>query len=248
MSNYNVFSIFYDDFTKDVKYKDRARYILKLFEKYDRKPSLMLDLACGTGNFSVEFSKSGIEVIGVDVSEDMLSVANEKNTELSIPVMYICQSAEELELFGTVDGAVCLLDSLNHIVDYNSFKKAIKNVSLFLEPNRLFIFDLNTPYKHSKILSDNSFKTRAGNTVCYWSNTYSPENNTIKVNLDFIERKGFFKKETHSEAFLERTFSDDEIAVALKEAKLELLDVLGENTFNAPKPNSQRNIYITRRI
>ena len=84
--------------------------------------------------------------------------------------------------------------------------------------------------------------------MCYWSNTYSPENNTIKVNLDFIERKGFFKKETHSEAFLERTFSDDEIAVALKEAKLELLDVLGENTFNAPKPNSQRNIYITRRI
>ena len=118
MSSYNVFSLFYDSFTKDVKYRERTDYILRLFEKFDRKPTLMLDLACGTGNFSTEFARRGIEVIGVDISEDMLAVANEKNLELEQPVLYLCQPAEELELYGTVDGAVCLLDSLNHITDY----------------------------------------------------------------------------------------------------------------------------------
>lgn len=248
MSDYNVFSLFYDDLTKNVKYADRAEYILKLFEKFDRKPTLLLDLACGTGNFSVEFAKRDIEVIGVDISEDMLNVAQEKNSELEKPVMYICQPAEELELFGTVDGAVCLLDSLNHITEYDRFKKAIANVALFLEPERLFIFDLNTVYKHEHILGNNSFKLRDKNIKCFWSNAFDKMDNTVTVRLDFEERTGLFKKQVYSEEFKERAYSDQEIAEALSECDLELLAVYAENTFRPPKNTSQRNIYVTRRI
>ncbi len=248
MSDYNVFSLFYDLFTDDVNYPDRAKYILSLFEKFDRKPTLMLDLACGTGNFSCEFAKDGIEVIGADISEDMLGVANDKNAELEKPVMYICQPAEELELFGTVDGAVCLLDSLNHITDYENFKKAIARTALFLEQGRLFIFDLNTPYKHKEILKNNGFRIKKGNVRCMWSNYYSEENNTVKIHLDFSVRKSLFSLELYSEEFSERTFSDEEISEALTEAGLLLLAVYGENSFEAPGEKSERNIYITRRI
>ena len=247
MSNYNVFSLFYDSFTTDVKYEDRAKYILSLFDKFDRRPTLLLDLACGTGNFSVEFAKSGIEVIGVDISEDMLFVAQEKNAELEIPVMYICQPAEELELYGTVDGAVCMLDSLNHIMNYNDFKKAIARTALFLEPERLFIFDLNTPYKHKKILANNSFRAKNKDMRCLWSNSYREENNTVDIYLQFSKKIGLFKLEMYSEQFSERTFSEQEIQDALDEAGLELLAIYGENSFEAPKQNSERNIYITRR-
>lgn len=247
MISYNVFSLFYDSFTKDVKYHKRTEYILSLFQKFDRKPTLLLDLACGTGNFSVEFSKRNIDVIGVDISEDMLAVAHEKNELLSKPVMYICQPAEELELFGTVDGAVCMLDSLNHIVRYEDFKKAIARTALFLEPERLFIFDLNTPYKHQKILGNNSFSIRKGPMRCIWANTYFEENDTVKINLQFSKKIGLFKNELYTEEFFERTFSEDEINDALDNAGLELLAVYGENSFETPKPNSERNIYITRR-
>lgn len=82
MSMYDAFSRYYDDLTGDVDYKKRTEYLLSLFEKYDKKPSLLLDLACGTGGFSVELSKSGIEVIGVDISEGMLDCAK-KNCEKS---------------------------------------------------------------------------------------------------------------------------------------------------------------------
>lgn len=248
MSSYNVFSLFYDSFTKDVKYRERTDYILRLFEKFDRKPTLMLDLACGTGNFSTEFARRGIEVIGVDISEDMLAVANEKNVELEQPVLYLCQPAEELELYGTVDGAVCLLDSLNHITDYENFKKAISKTSLFLEPERLFIFDLNTVYKHRSVLGNNNFCERRGAVTLDWSNRFDEGDNSVTIHLDFTLKTGLFKKEYYSEEFKERAYNEDLIETAIKEAGLELVAVFGEGTEDAPKDNSERNIYITRRL
>ncbi len=248
MSNYNVFSLFYDDFTSDVKYAERAKYILSLFDRFDRKPSLMLDLACGTGSFSTEFAREGIEVIGVDISEDMLNIAMSKNHKLKTPVMYICQAAEELELFGTVDGAVCTLDSLNHITNYDCFCKAISKVALYLELDRLFIFDLNTLYKHRSVLGNNSFYTRKRGIKCYWSNELLKDGKTVRVHLDFTEG-GFLKpKKIYSEEFCERAYTEEEIQNALKNAGFELLAVFGENTYEPPKAGSERNIYVARRI
>ena len=157
MSDYDNMSVCYDIFTQDVDYIGNTNFLISLFEKYDRCPTLMLDLACGTGGFSFEFAKKGIEVIGVDRSEGMLSVAMEKLSAGSSNPLFLNQTAEELELYGTVDGAVCMLDSLNHITDINNLKKAFEKVALFLESKRLFIFDLNTPYKHREILSGKSF-------------------------------------------------------------------------------------------
>jgi ubiquinone/menaquinone biosynthesis C-methylase UbiE len=91
----------------------------------------MLDLACGTGEFSNHFAQKGVSVIGVDISYDMLSVAREKTAEAGNDILYLCQDAAELDLYGTIDGAICCLDSLNHITDYEKFCKALERVSLF---------------------------------------------------------------------------------------------------------------------
>ena len=248
MSNYNIFSLFYDRFTENVNYQERTKYILEIFSRFDRKPSLLLDLACGTGNFSICFANNGIDVIGVDQSEDMLSVAQEKNDGLTCPVFYLCQKAEDLELFGTVDGAVCLLDSLNHITDYDCFKTAISKTALFLEPQCLFIFDLNTVYKHQKTLGNNSFRIKKGNVTCYWSNSYNKNDNSVKIQLQFVQKEGFLKKSYYCEEFLERAYTEQEILSAIKDAGLELLAVYGENTFKPPEEYSNRNIYVTRRV
>ena len=241
MSSYKNFSAFYDLFTYNVNYKKRTKYLLKLFEQFDRKPTLLLDLACGTGGFSFEFAKKGIEVIGVDMSEDMLCEANFKNSEKN-PVLFLCQRAEELELYGTVDGAVCCLDSLNHITDYDNFKKSIANVALFLEPQRLFIFDVNTPYKHQYVLGNNTFKIRKKGVTCIWENKFSHKDNLIESKLTFYQ-----KGNASTQDITERAYSNEEIKVALNEAGLEVLAIFGENTFKSPKEKSCRNVYITRK-
>lgn len=247
MGYYNNFSYFYDALTQNVNYKKRTKYLLSLFEKYDKRPTLLLDVACGTGNFSVEFAKNGIDVIGVDKSEGMLALAQEKNDSVDKKVLYLCQSAEKMDLFGTVDGAVCCLDSINHITDKNVLLEAFKKVSLFLEDGCLFIFDVNTLYKHKEILGNNSFKITKKGVKCLWTNTYNDEDKTVKVDLNFAYKTSLFKKEYVTENFLEKAYTDKELKEMLALAGFKVLDVFGEMTNEPPKQNSQRNIYICKK-
>lgn len=244
---YSNFAEYYDSLMYDVDYKKRTSYLLKLFKKYDKKPTLLLDLACGTGGFSNCFAKEGIEVIGVDMSEEMLSLAREKSAELDYEVLYLCQKAEELDLYGTVDGAVCCLDSLNHITDYRAFCKAVKKVSLFLEDGCLFIFDLNTQHKHQNVLGDNVFVIENEDVYCVWANKFTPKNCKVDITLDFFVSDGEAYYRT-CEQFSERAYSMDEIKSALEKAGLEIVQIFDDMTENPLKSDSQRAIFVTRKV
>lgn len=246
MSTYDEFSALYDMFTDDVDYKGNTEKLLSYFKKYDRPPTLLLDLACGTGGFSFEFAKNGIDVIGVDRSEGMLSSAIEKLSPGSNNPLFLNQSAEELELYGTVDGAVCLLDSINHIIDEDALQTAFNRVSLFLEPGRLFMFDVNTPYKHSQVLGNNTFVREKDNAFCVWQNQCE-DDVTVDIFLDlFVEREdGNYNR--LSEEFSERAYSDDEITQMAVASGLEVLDRIDWDSGEEPKEDSQRILYIVRK-
>ena len=106
---YNTFAEFYDELTYDVDYKKRTAYLIKLFKKYDKMPTLLLDVACGTGGFSNEFAKQGVEVIGADMSEEMLNIARQRSMENGLDVLYLCQKAEELEIMSANIGKLYLV-------------------------------------------------------------------------------------------------------------------------------------------
>ena len=243
---YENFAEVYDVLMSDAQYQKRCDYVLSLFEKFDRKPSLMLDLCCGTGSFSNLFSKKDISVIGVDTSEEMLSIARAKTDNND--VLYLCQNAAELDLYGTVDGAVCLMDSLNHITDYGDFCKAISKVSLFLEKDRLFIFDVNTCYKSEIILGNNTFVSEHKNLFLSWQNEYDKEENTNSVFLDFFLRREDGLYERKSENIIEKTYFDFEIKSALENAGLQIIAVYDDMKTTPPTEKSQRVFYITRKL
>lgn len=243
---YSEFAFVYDELMGDAQYKKRTSYLMSLFKKYGDVPTLLLDVACGTGGFSNEFSKLGVEVIGVDMSEEMLSVARENSAELGTDVLFLCQKAEELDLYGTVDGAVCCLDSLNHITDYRTLCTALKKVSIFLEKGKLFIFDVNTEYKHKEVLGNNVFVIDKQDVYCVWANNYSKKNNIVEISLDFFIKDG----ETYQrscEEFSERAYSQDQLEKALKKAGLEIVKIFDDMTEKPLNKKSERAIYITRK-
>ncbi len=245
--SYETFAEFYDTFMSDVDYEKRANYVLSLFEKYDKKPTLLLDMACGTGSFTLEFLKNGIDVIGVDPSPEMLMCAREKTAEENASPLLLCQKCEDLDLYGTVDGAVCMLDSLNHITDWDELCRSISKISLFLEPQRLFIFDLNTEYKHKKVLSGQSFvyEDEKTDTLLMWRNSEC-ENGLVDISLDFfVGEDGAYER--FSEQFSERAYSGEQIEKALEMAGLEIVEIFEENTFDSPTPETERVIYVTRK-
>ena len=244
---YNDFAYSYDALMTDVDYTKRTEYIYSLFKKFDRMPTLMLDLACGTGEFSNRFAAFGTSVIGVDISYDMLSIAREKSAEQGNDILYLCQDAAELDLYGTIDGAICCLDSLNHITDYDRLCKAIERVSLFLEKDRLFIFDVNTVYKHKNVLGNNTFVIDMDDVYCVWQNEYCEKDNTVNINLDFFvpESDLYYRQ---NENFSERAYSEEEMKQALSKAGLEIVGIFDDMSENAPNENSERMIYVTRKV
>ena len=245
--SYSEFADVYDILMKDAKYKKRTAYLWKLFKTHGKTPKLLLDLACGTGEFSCSFAEKGVEVIGVDMSEDMLAVAREKTADNGLDILYLCQKAEELDLYGTVDGAICCLDSLNHITDINKLCKAVKRVSLFMEEGSLFIFDLNTEYKHRNTLGNNTFVIDEDEVYCVWQNRFDEKRLITEINLDFFTEDG----DTYirsSESFKERAYTKEQIEGILNKAGLEIQAVYDDLSFESPKEDSQRIIYVTKKV
>ena len=243
---YNDFAYNYDALMGDVDYDARTEYLYSLFKKFDRVPTLMLDLACGTGEFSNRFAQKNVSVIGVDISYDMLSVAREKSADEGNDILYLCQDAAELDLYGTIDGAICCLDSLNHITDYDRFCRAIERVSLFLEKDRLFIFDLNTEYKHREVLGNNTFVIDTDDVYCVWQNEYDGKN-TVEITLDFFEMDGDAYYRT-GESFCERAYTENEILNALQKSGLKIEAVFEDMSENTPGDVTERVVYVTRKV
>ncbi len=248
MESYSQFANVYDCLMSDVDYKKRTSYLLRLFKKHGKIPTLLLDLACGTGGFSNEMASRGIEVIGADMSEEMLSVAREKSEEQGLDVLYLCQKADELDLYGTVDGAVCCMDSINHIVSLKNLEKAFCKVSLFLEEDSLFIFDVNTVYKHKEVLANNTFVIEQDNVFCVWQNEFDEKNLTTDISLDFfVEDKESETYERFCEDFSERAYTDEELISLLEKSGFSLEAIYGDLTEETPTDTCERKIFVAKK-
>lgn len=242
---YNAFAPFYDYLMQDADYNGRTRYLQQLFCIYGRPPKLLLDLACGTGEFSVRFADAGCSVIGVDVSEEMLAAAYEKS--FGKDILYLCQPMDKLDLYGTVEGTICCLDSLNHITDYAVLCTIFQRVALFTEPGGLFLFDVNTPYKHRNILGDRTFVWEEDNLFVSWRNSYAPETRIVTAELDFFTSTADGHYTRTSETICERAYSQSQLRRALDHAGFDTLAVLGDCSLQPPAKNAERIYYVAKK-
>ena len=135
---------------------------------------------------SFELADLGYDVMGIDSSYDMLSEAMAKNSQREKPLLFLCQKMQELDLYGTIDAVVCALDSLNHITNSDDVAEVFRRVSLFLDKDAVFIFDVNTPYKHEKILADETFVYDCDGVYCVWQNKFEPKTCSVNISLDFF--------------------------------------------------------------
>ena len=242
---YQAFASYYDRLIKnEVDYRARARYFDALIRRYADTPqqNLLLDLACGTGSLSVELSAIGYDVIGVDASAEMLAEAAAKGRG---KILFLCQAFDTLDLYGTVGAVVCALDSLNHITDAAALEAAFARVALFTAPGGVFVFDVNTPYKHREILADNTFVYDLGDLFCVWQNTTDASLQT-EIALDFFLRSGAcYTRE--SERFCERAYTHETLAKLLDQAGFDLCAVCEGDIFDPPGETAQRAVYIAKR-
>ena len=245
----HTFARYYDRLTTNINYPAWARYYHRLIERAGGGGGILLDLACGTGGFSLELARLGYDVIGVDASPDMLSLAAEKAGRLPgiSPPTFLCQKMERLNLYGTIDACVCALDSINHLPDTRALQQAFARVGLFLAPGGVFVFDVNTHHKHKNVLAGNTFVYETGDLLCLWRNDYTPKNSRVDVSLDFFTRGEGGLYQRSSESFSERIFSHRTLCGALKAADLRLIAIFGENSLSPPRKDTERVIYLAEK-
>ena len=172
MSCYEALAGSYDALTEDVGYGKRLDFIEKLLRRSRIPVKLVLDLACGTGTMSWLLTQQGYEVIGVDGSEDMLAAAISKGGETQgVPPVFLHQSMPRLDLYGTVDAAVCCLDSLNYLTDPKDVQRTFRRLHLFVAPGGMLVFDVNTAAKLAA-LDGQVFLDETEDTYCVWRTEY----------------------------------------------------------------------------
>ena len=148
MNNYSRFAQYYDLLTENIDYNARADYFDSIVEKFGGVRGILLDLGCGTGSLTECMARKGYDVLGIDLSQEMLTVALDKKFESELPIQYLHQDMRKIDLYGTVDVTICALDALNHLGGLDDVDKTFERVSLFTNPDGLFIFDMNTPLIH----------------------------------------------------------------------------------------------------
>ncbi len=243
MESYTDFAYIYDKLI-DQDYEKWADYIEEIFKKHGVKPNLVLDLGCGTGSITNILAKRGYDMIGVDLSPDMLNVARDKAMEENLDVLYLCQDIREFELYGTVDAIICTLDVLNYITKPEDLRLVFALVKNYLNPDGIFIFDINTEYKLKNVLGNNTFVNDENGIFYTWENEYNEKISNQYLTFFAEIEDGLYERfdETH----IQRAYAIEEIKEFLNVNKLSFEGEYKLFTFDKADAECEKTVMVSK--
>ena len=244
MDAYHELAVSYDRLTNDVDYEATVDFYYEILAREGLRPRTAVDLACGTGSVTAILARRGLKVTGVDLSEEMLTVAQQKAAELENMPWFICQPLQELRLPRAVDMAVCALDSLDYITDPKDCEEAIRRVYKYLNPGGIFIFDVNTPEK-LRAMDGQVFLDEDDDVYCVWRGEFDEQTNICSYGMDLFQRKGNLWERSFEE-HREYAYSQAQLTDYLRAAGFTGIQVYADRLFEAPRTGEQR-IYISAR-
>lgn len=245
-TSYKNFAYVYDTFMDNIPYEEWANYLSTLLHEYISTNSELVELGCGTGTMCHFLSKKGFSIHGIDLSEDMLSIAREKlkeNNKVTLSQQNMCN----LEFNQQYEGIYSVCDSMNYLLYDEELLATFKQVKTYLKKNGVFVFDLKTPYFYETILGDQVFCDHQDNCSYIWENSYFKDDQVNQYDLTIFARENDHDKfERFTETHHQKAYSLEEIIDLLAIAGLEYVVAYDAFTTNAPSAESER-IYIIAR-
>lgn len=264
MEAYTDFAMVYDTFMDETPYEQWCEFLMELFRKYGaqkddtrqenrtvmdnlrQERNTVLDLGCGTGTLTELLARRGYDMIGVDLSEEMLQIAVDKREKSGLDILYLCQDMRELELYGTVGAAVSVCDSVNYLLEEDDVVQTFRLVNNYLYPEGLFIFDFNTIYKYAEIIGDATIAENREECSFIWENTYYEEERINEYDLTIFVREEGDRYRRFQETHLQRGYSLKEMRGMVEAAGLLFVDAIDADTHREVTQESER-IYIVAR-
>ncbi len=241
MSSYQDFAALYDILTFDVDYAKMAGFIQKHLSAQGIKTGMVLDLACGTGTLTLALARMGYEMLGADLSEDMLSVARQK--EGAEEILFLNQPMDDFELYGTVDAIVCVLDSINYLTEPGALEKTLALCANYLNPGGVLIFDVNASYKFREVLGQNTYSYETDDIFYCWDNSFDEESGLCDLYLSFFCQTKSGLYERMDEMHTQRLYEDEQITKAISDSGLTLVARYDNYEEKAPDEKTERIVY-----
>lgn len=264
MEAYTDFAMVYDTFMDETPYEQWCEFLVELFGKYGtqktasqqensalteqlrQERNTVLDLGCGTGTLTELLARRGYDMIGIDLSEEMLRIAVDKREKSGLDILYLCQDMRELELYGTVGAVVSVCDSVNYLLEEEDVVQTFRLVNNYLYPEGLFIFDFNTAYKYAEILGDTTIAEDREECSFIWENTYYEEERINEYDLSIFVREEGDHYRKFQETHLQRGYTLREMRGMVEAAGLLFLEAIDADTHGKVTKESER-IYIVAR-
>ena len=245
MNAYHALAASYDRLTEDVDYAAVVDFYRLLWQREKLSPRTAVDLACGTGSVTVLLAQEGLQVVGVDMSLDMLCQADQKAEGMANRPLFVCQKLQRLHLPKGVDLAVCALDSLDYITNPDHCREAIRRVYKTLNPGGCFIFDVNTPEK-LRAMDGQIFLDEDDDVYCVWRGEFDEQTNICTYGMDIFQRQGDAWRRS-SELHEEYAYSRQQLTEYLKEAGFTHIEVFGDRQLRQPQEGEQRIYFKARK-
>lgn len=233
---YQSLAAHYDSLMTGFDYEAYAEYLLSFTGERRR----VLDLACGTGRLAEILCRRGCDVVAVDGSPEMLSVARHRRYEGN-PPLFLLQDMTDLDLYGTVEAAFCTLDALNYLLTPQKLKKTFRRVRLFLEPGGVFVFDVLVP----KALSSRdgaAFMSDSEDAVCVWRCAW--ESPYLHQEITLFSRRADNLWARYEETHTERAYKLPYIEKTLREVGFSSVRQFGMLTKEVPSQNAERVVFV----
>lgn len=244
--NYQQFALLYDELMMDAPYENWLHFIYRNIEKYGNGGKRLLDLGCGTGTLSIPLAKHGFEVTGIDLSEEMLSIGQEKSMEAGVQIAYYQQDMRKLDGFKPFDVIGVFCDSLNYLKTEEDVKTTINNIYSLLLPGGLLLFDVHSTYKMNEIFIDQTYSSNDEEISYIWNCFAGEDAYSVEHELTFfVKQNDVYNR--FDEFHFQRTFPVQNYQQWLTEAGFELLEITADFQEEGPAPNSERIFFAARK-
>lgn len=256
MKTFSNYARYYDLLNQQKDYQKEVDYIISLLNKFAPNASNMLELGCGTGLHAINLAEKGYHITGVDQSQDMINIAQERIKTLPNSISNLLNfNIGDIRNYSN-DKSFDVALSLFHVVSYqisnNDLNQSFDTVSKHLKPGGIFIFDCwygpavisNKPYKRDNKFEDE--KIIINRQAIPYSH---PVKNQVDVHFDIkITNKQTGESENINEIHKMRYLFNPEIEIFLKINNLKLLHSEEWLTGNKPSFDSWYVTFICERI
>ena len=241
--SYSVIAPLYDRINGD-QYAPYAAFLQTVFDRFSPIPVReVLDLGCGTGRIAALLADAGFDMVALDMSYDMLAIAREVNADKN--TLLLCQDMRTFELYGTVQAAYSSFDCFNYLRNETELKKVFRLLHNYIEPNGLFVFDVNTRYRFEHVYADNTFSYEFDDGLLLWRNEYAEP--TCTFSLDWFELQEDESYWRYSETQTEYLHTHEMLVSLANACGFEVLDVFSDTDLGKKDP-AEKAYYVLKRV